>query len=78
MKTNFGLSIGDYCVFKAHPNYSIAKILKFVNINGVKYAECEHTVGWNDLFGFNRTFKLRDLRKWKPPQQESGSGQAAN
>ena len=63
MKTNFGLSVGDVCVFKEHPTYSYAKIIKFVKVNGVSCAECEHTVYQNDLIGFKRTFKLRDLKK---------------
>jgi hypothetical protein len=71
MKTNFGFKIGDNCVFKDHPNYSYAKILRFVKVNGVSCAECEHTIGRNDLIGFIRTFKLRDLKKWKPPQNNA-------
>jgi hypothetical protein len=65
MKKNFGLKLGDFCRLKSSPNYSFAKIIKFVKIDGVQCAECEHTIGCTDLIGFYRTFKLRDLVKWK-------------
>ena len=42
MKKNFGLEIGDFCRLKSSPTYSFAKIIKFVKINGVSCAECEH------------------------------------
>jgi len=68
MKTNFGLKIGDFCVLKSQPNYSFAKIIRFTKVDGISCAECEHTVGLHDTFGFIRVFKLRDLKKWRPPQ----------
>ena len=70
--------IGDYYVFKEHPNYSYAKalaVLKAKQIiftweygkleNPLSYAViyCEHSVQKNDTFGFRRYFRPCDLLK---------------